>query len=382
MRIIFLVFVCALAFTARAAVVPLLAPDALVVVGDTAPAVERAAAERLAAALRAAGGPADNLRLAEAVNADLELAARHHLLVVGTEASNRVLARLPGHWALDRDRYYAAHPAVHPYEPTTGYYLAGYGVFTRGDVGYVECDRNPYWHYATNLVGTNPKGGPLPYRQLIRLCGNTAAGAAVAVDAFLQRQILTGPSVTALPGALSLWTLDTAHLALPRDVPAWLHAADVAGGDRALRFAGWHLADSMLYAGLHQICGRPARKIWRAKYLTEQGWNYPFTVTIDPAHPMTRSPLFEATLARRASDNEWLVAQFASPTEAAQARDAIERALSAKKESHAPWSDAPAGGIAWRRSKFGVHLAVIGDCLAIESFHDTHDALALTLVRP
>ncbi len=380
MRTCLLLVLLAFSLGARAELLPLLAPDALVVVGDAAPAVERVAAERLAAALRAAGGPADNLQLAEKVNADLELAARHHLLVVGTEASNRVLARMPGHWALDRDRYYAAHPTVHPYEPTTGYFLAGFGVFPAGNVGYIECDRNPYWHYATNLVGTNPKGGALPYRQIIRLCGNTPEGAAAAVDAFLQRHILTGPSVETLPGPLTLWTLDSAHLAAPAQAPAWLHATDVRQGDRALHFAGWHLADSMLYAGFQEMSGLPARKIWRAKYLTEQGWNYPFTVTIDPAHPMTRSPLFEATLARRASDNEWFVAQFASPADAAQARDAVEHFLTTKAESHAPWTDVSAGGIPWRRSRFGVHLAAIGDCLAMESFDDTHDALALTLV--
>lgn len=357
-----------------------LAPDALVVVGDAAPMVEMQAAQRLAAALRAAGGPENNLQSADKINTDLELASRHHLLVVGTEMSNRVMERLPSHWTLNRDIYFKTHQPVHPYEPTVGFYMAGYGTFTTGAAGYIECDRNPYWHYATNLLSTQQVG---PYRQIIRLYGNSPEGVAAAVEAFLTRNILTGPAVPQdkMPDAMSLWTLDTSHLALPDTAPDWLKTAEVFAGDLSLTFVGWQVADSMLYAGFKEITGVSASKIWRAKFLTEKGWDYPMNVIIDPSHPMTRSPLFEASLARRATDNEWFITQLASPQQAAQARDAMETYLTKRKESHAPWTDAPANGIAWRRSRFGVNLAVIGDYLAMESFGDQHDALALRLIN-
>jgi len=369
-------------------ILPAIASDALVVVGEKAPEPERAAAERIAAKLREAGGPQGNLVLASQINVDLERAATHHLIVVGTETSNPVLLRVPSHWALDRDYRYANAKPYESYMPATGFYAAGYGTFAGGNVGYIEWDRNPYWHYATNLLkdrkpeetATVP---PLPYRQMVRITGNTPAGVALAADAFLNRKIITG-AITGdgkLPGTMSLWTLDTAHYALPEQAPEWIAAADAADGRQALIFAGWHLADAMLYAGLREITGVEAAAIWRAKFLTEKKWDYPMTVTVDPAHPMTRSPLFDATLARRASDNELFVAKFADAESAANALKAAEAALSAKRDhSHAPWTDVSVDGIAWRRSRFGVHMAAFREFLVMESFDDAHDALALRLI--
>ncbi|HUW35080.1 MAG TPA: hypothetical protein VM223_26005 [Planctomycetota bacterium] len=357
-------------------------------VGEKAPGPERAAAERIASTLRQAGGPRDNLVLANRINVELERAATHHLVVVGTESSNRVLERLPSHWALDRDLYYANRAPFESYMPATGFCAAGYGTFTGGNVGYIEWDRNPYWHYATNLLkdrkpeetATVP---PLPYRQMVRVTGNTPAGVALAADAFLNRKVITG-AITGdgkLPGAMSLWTLDTAHYALPEQAPKWIPASDAADGQQALIFAGWHLADAMLYAGLREITGAEAAAIWRAKFLTERKWDYPMSVTVDPAHPMTRSPLFDATLARRATDNEFLVAKYADAESAATALKAAEAALSAKRDhSHAPWTDVTLGSIKWRRSRFGVHMTAFREFMVMESFDEAHDALALRLI--
>ena len=360
------------------ALLPLIAPDSLVVIGEQATVEERDAGEKLAVALQDAGGKKDNLVTDNKINADLELAASHHLFIVGTEKSNSVMARVPSHWALNRDYYYATHEPVAPFEPTKGFYLAGYGTFFTGTVGYIECDRNPYWHYASNLLTTTPKNGTLPYRQIIRLYGDSPAGVVAAVNAFLTRQLLSGPITRndLMPDALTLWTIDSEHFAAPEQAPSWLAIDDVTGeGGISLSFAGWHLADSMTYAGFQEMSGLPARKIWRAKYLTEKVWNYPFTVIIDPAHPMTRSPLFEASLARRASDNEFIIARLASANAALEALKATENYLNKKRESHAPWSEVVIKGHNWSRSKFGVHITTIDDYILMESFDDTHDAL-------
>ena len=380
-------FIIVLHLHAAADVLPAIAPDALVVVGDAAPAAppaEKAAAERLAAKLREAGGPEKNLVLASDINADLERAATHHLLVVGTEASNRVLQRLPSHWALDRDRYYANRQPYENYMPTKGYYAAGFGTFTQGSVGYIEWDRNPYWHYATNLLEDRKDDKPdLPYRQMVRLTGNSPEGVAMAVDAFLSRRILTGVVVAdgKLPGAMSLWTIDTAHFAQPEQAPPWIPTADAKQGDVALTFAGWHIADSMTYAGFRELTGLDAKAIWRAKFLTEKKWDYPMKVVVDPAHPMSRSPLFDATLARRASDNEFFVAKLDTPEQAAEASKKLEDALSKKRDySQAPWTNVVIDKVTLRRSRFGVHLATRDEFVVMESFDEKHDVMAVPMM--
>lgn len=380
--------VLCLAGSAQAQLLPALAPDALVVVGDSATPAERQAAEALAKELQKVGGAADNLVLASQVNANLELAASKHLLVVGTDSSNRILQRLPSHWALNRDAYYQNHQPTEPYLPTRGFYAAGYGTFSGGAVGYIECDRNPYWHYATNILIEQTKDVPnatlpkLPYRQIIRLTGNTPDGVTLAVRGFMTQHLLTGIVTpdSKLPDPMSLWTIDTAHLALPEVAPKWIPQQTLQSGATAVVFAGWHLADSMTYAGFQEDAGVAAQKIWRAKYLTESKWDYPATAALDPAHAMTRSPLFEASLARRASDQELFVAQTGSAQEARNAVAKLKESLSKNKPSHDPWTAVTIDGIEWQRSKFGVHITASGPFVVMESFKAPHETLMLKTI--
>lgn len=369
-----------------------LAPDTLVVVGDQAPDAEKQAAQLLAARLVAAGGPKDNLVSASLINTDLEKAASHHLMVVGTEASNRVLERLGSHWVLNRDWYYASRAPYEAYMPTTGYYAAGYGTFPASEaVGYVEWDRNPYWHYATNLLldpSLQPKKrlasssgtDTLAYRQIIRITGNTPAGVVLAVNAVLNRHLLTGVVTqdNALPGPMGLFSIDTAHAAWPENAPAWIPTNDLHDGDLSLIFAGWHLADSMTYSGFEGASGQAALHIWRAKYLTEKLWDYAPQVVVDPAFPMSRSPLFEASISRRASANEFFVAELPSSTAAASARDALIATLNHNKITQAPWSQQEVSGISWSVSRFDTHIAAQGQWVVMESFDSAHSPMALT----
>jgi hypothetical protein len=384
-------------FPARADLFSAIAPDTLVVVGDNAPAPEVQAAQKLAAQLTAAGGPKDNLVQATAINADLERAATHHLMVVGTEASNRVMERLASHWVLNRDWYYANRAPYESYMPTTGYYAAGYGTFANAadPVGYVEWDRNPYWHYATNLLlnentlkkadGSAVAPVPqLPYRQIVRITGNNSAGVVLAVDAVLQRHLLTGV-VTAndtLPGAMSPFSIDTAHAAWPQAAPSWIPTGDLHDGDKSLLFAGWLLADSMTYSGFEEASGQAAMHIWRAKYLTEKLWDYPHTVIVDPAFPMSRSPLFEASIDRRATGNEFFVAELPSADAASTARDGLMATLNKNKVTQGPWDQADVAGIPWSVSRFGVHITAHGPWVVMESFDHDHAPIALNALSP
>jgi hypothetical protein len=381
-----------LAPRASADIFTALAPDALVIVGDQAPDLEVQAAQRLAARLVASGGPKDNVVLASVINTDLEKAASHHLLVVGTEASNRVLDRLGSHWVLNRDGYYAQRTPYESFMPTTGYQAAGYGTFPNNpgeSVGYVEWDRNPYWHYATNLamddaaaqaktpVATQP--AQLPYRQIIRITGNSPGGVVLAVNAVLDRHLLTGV-VTAkdiLPGSMGLFSIDTAHAAWPKMAPGWIPTSDVQEGALSLMFAGWHLADSMTYAGFEEASGQAAAHIWRGKYLTEKLWDYAPSVVVDPAFSMSRSPLFEASISRHASGNEFFVAELGSDQAATSARDGLIATLNKNKVTQAPWKQEDISGVQWSVSRFGTHIAAHGPWLVMESFDSAHSPMAL-----
>jgi hypothetical protein len=380
-----------LEITVKADLLSVIAPDTLVVVGDNAPELEAQAAQHLATKLVEEGGPRDNLVLASVINADLERAASHHLMVVGTAASNRVLQRLGSHWVLNRDLYYADHTPYESFMPTKGYYAAGYGTFTNpGDaVGYVEWDRNPYWHYATNLEYDAARASTptteaasfkqLPYRQIVRITGNSSAGVVLAVNAVLDRHLLTGvvTEKNILPGPMSPFSIDTAHAAWPEMAPSWIPTSELHDGDRALLFAGWHLADSMTYSGFEDASGQSATLIWRAKYLTETLWNYAPTVVIDPAFPMTRSPLFEASLARRASGNEFFVAELPSAQAATSARDGLIATLNRNKITQAPWHEVKISGVTWSVSRFDTSIAARGPWVVMESFDAQHSPLAL-----
>jgi hypothetical protein len=121
-----------------------MAPDVLVVMGRNAPPVERGAAEEVAAALRTAGGPVDNLIDDEAALKDLDRTAFSHLVLVGTYSSNELLHQQWGHFALDRTAF--AHERAVPLDsprpkfydgaPAAGFYVFGVGTFSDSKTGW------------------------------------------------------------------------------------------------------------------------------------------------------------------------------------------------------------------------------------------------------
>lgn len=239
-----------------------LAPDTLVVVGRDAPAAERQAAARIADALRACGGPADNL--IDDVNGmhNLDKLIEHHLILVGTYDDNDVLHQQWGHWAQDRVRS-AAEPSAPdttpsgPWylgAPTTGFGVMGYGTFKSAGVGYIETDRNAFYLIPQVLHLADST----PYRIKINITGSDSAGVVRAARAFLSTGCVGGvmpPAGEALPIVGDALTLSRSQLSLA--FPEWLPHEHLVG---------WIMADSTLYAGFLEASSKPASAIWIAKY--------------------------------------------------------------------------------------------------------------------
>jgi hypothetical protein len=279
--------------------ISVIAPDAVVAVGDHASGAERQAAALIAQALRSAGGPADNLRSAEAIDRPeaVEEIGRRHVIVVGTVASNPALRHYPGQWFLDRDAYYAGvyaggyDPAqgqprqpVRTWQPVTGFFVGGFGTFRSGgaDVGYIECDRSEYFMQARSRAGDAGKPAParIPLRLMVRVTGSSPAGVLAAARAFVNNDLLCGV-VTVRPLLINRYpwfraqkrtglALRSADLAL--DLPVEAPRGVIRGTQgRSLTYLGWVMADAAQYDGFLQQTGVAAARMWRVKYIPETG---------------------------------------------------------------------------------------------------------------
>lgn len=286
-----------------------LAPNTLVVVGKGAPAMERQAAEMVAASLRAAGGPADNLVEDETLFRQLHRSAFNHLILVGTYSSNELLRQQWGHFALDRAAFLkepalptdAPRPPFYTGMPTQGFYVFGYNTFTNPATGYLECGRNDLSLVPAALDTPQQPG----YRLRCNLTGVNSAGVMRAAQAFLHSGLLNGVLPAAketLPAQGDAFVLAGSRYSAV--LPFWVPAA---------RLLGWTQPDASEYAGFLQASGQSALCLWRAKYLTDRG-------VVD----------FDSAPSRRATANELFIAQLATPAMAQQALTKLAAALSGK----------------------------------------------------
>lgn len=335
-----------------------LAPNVLVVVGRGAPAQEQQAAQDIAAALRASGGPADNLVDDDAAFANLDRAATSHLILVGTFNSNEMLRQQWGHWAIDRAAFFKTPVAPDGRTqpgfyldgegrdmgtPRTGFYVNSFGTFSGPATGYIESSRNDLSLVPSALAETV---GTTPLKLCIKITGYGSAGVARAATIFLRTAVLGAvlPATDeALPENGDAFLLSKARYV--RQLPAWIPR------DQLL---GWILPDAGDYAGFLQSSGQPAMQIWRAKYL--------------PAGEFTT---FQELPHRRSSDDELFVAQMASPTAAKQAMDQMAATLSDAKvlyENKMNFVATPVGGKpAWKDEKEGVHFVASGNFVLMET---------------
>lgn len=193
-----------------------------------------------------------------------------------------------------------------------GFYVFGYG-HLRGDIGYIESDRNPYLHGAAIKIA--------PFEtEIVTITGSTPAGVAIAASAFLKEGLLNG--VVAASG----WIRPRATI-LDRDplppgfaLPAWIPAR--AGHAQCL---GVTAAGEDEYRGVLADAGVEPREIWRVKYYHSGDWDAPGAAAAFAE--------YAAGLHRMAYGNTLWCARFASTSEAAAAAPQIAAAARIERRS-------------------------------------------------
>ena len=331
-----------------------LAPDFLVVAGKGAPASEREAAETIAAALRAAGGPSGNLLDDETALGDLNRSAFHHLILVGTYRSNALLRQQWGHWSIDREAFHREHvvsddvlPAPF-YEgaPQSGFFIFGFNTFHHAGTGVLESGRNDLF-LVPHAIDAPRKPN---YKISIHITGVDCSGVTCAAAAFLREGLLSGvlpsPEET-LPANGDAFVLGKEQYV--SRLPAWVPNEQLFG---------WTQPDATEYAGFLQASGQTAQRIWRAKYL--------------PAAGITD---FDSSPQRRATANELWIAQLASPEVAQAAVAGLTNTLGRAPQKMA-FETATLSGLPAQQAG-GFHLAARGSWLFMESLPEPQGAQVL-----
>jgi hypothetical protein len=265
---------------------PLAARGLQIAVAVDAPPEVRAAAEKILAAVptqpllqfmagtNAPKGLSDSVQLASGPPA---ARAFDHLVVVGLPTDPLMTAA----WA--REALFAGNDA----------YIFGYG-HLRGDIGYVESDRNPFLHsrYVEKALYET---------EITLVTGTTPRGVTLAADAFLKRLV---NGVVAAPG----WTRPQPNLLQLDPLPAdWAPSAFPEKlGEWTL--AGYTQASEDEYRGVETDVKVRPKVIWRAKYVRPGVW--------DGVGAAKSFENYEAGLHRRASVNCLWAAQFDSEKQA------------------------------------------------------------------
>lgn len=186
-----------------------------------------------------------------------------------------------------------------------GLYVFGFG-HLRGDIGYVESDRNPFLHGCAIARA--------PYEtEVVTITGASAIGVVTAVRAFLDAGLVNG--VVAAPG----WTRGATTL-LDRDplcgaltTPSW--APTTLG--KLVRIGVTQPGEDE-YRGVLSDAGVAPQKLWRVTYHQLGDW--------DGAGAANAIADYMAGLHRRASGRTLWEAQFASVEEAERAAPLIAKA--------------------------------------------------------
>ncbi len=254
----------------------MIAPAAVIVVGQNAPDSIKASANALSGALKKAGGDGKIITAEDFNKMPVSETAAYHVLAVGTVWDNEVLQRFNDPWAIDRDWYYGrlGNQPAWPWMPTTGFSVGWVGNFDAKDnaVGYLCVDRSSVmWEARCKAFDDkNPPEKQMPLRFLFRISGSGPAGVAKAVKAFaddgMLNGCLTGDAATKGDPRFSL-TPEKCLARLPIAVPQKVDA----GAGHTLAFLGWNQADGEEYDGFFSKTGVEAKRIVRAKYVPEWG---------------------------------------------------------------------------------------------------------------
>jgi hypothetical protein len=220
--------------------------------------------------------------------------AYNHLVLVGSSTDPLITAVWQREALLDRD----------------GIYIFGFGRL-RGDIGYIESDRNPFLH-AEAIARA-------PYEtEVITLTGTTDAGIALAVRSFVRHSLVNG--VIANPG----WTRTETTL-LNRDPLPEKWTLPALAPDRIGDFVriAYTQASEDEYRGVLEDTGTEPSEIWRVKYFRPGAW--------DGVGSVSAFDNYAAGLHRRAYGNTLWLARFKDATEAAQTTPKIAAAAHLQK---------------------------------------------------
>ncbi len=203
-----------------------------------------------------------------------------------------------------------------------GFYVYDFG-HLRGNIGYLESDRNPFLH--------SPLVGFAPFEtEVITVTGSNAAGVRLATDAFLKKGLVNG--VVTDPGwkRSSPTVLDRAPLLEGWAFPA---VAPLKAGD-ATRIGVTQAGESE-YRGVLQDTGVEPTEIWRFKYAVPDAWK--------AGGAAAARADYLAGLHRRAYGNTLWLARFHGPAEAEQATTKIAAAASLQQNGRV-WSGSQPDG--------------------------------------
>jgi hypothetical protein len=171
-----------------------------------------------------------------------KLAAHDHLVVIGLRSQDPLLVKVWGFNATIDETDKSA-------------YSEGFG-YMKGDIGWVESDRNPFLH--SRRIKSAPED-----TVLVKISGTSEAGVVAALGAF-QRGMLNGFVVA---GPLSrpkttLLDLDPSPDPAPGAIPAQVKIGDDTGA-----LAGWNQIPEQEYRAVLEAGGVEPKKMWRYKYL-------------------------------------------------------------------------------------------------------------------
>ncbi|MDR1304869.1 MAG: hypothetical protein LBK76_06555, partial [Verrucomicrobiales bacterium] len=334
-----------LAVKGSAPILPVIAPAAVVVVGEQAPDGIKAIAAQLSAALKKNGGAGKIFTDAEFQALPVSDSGAYHILAVGTVWDNTLLQRFNDPWTLDRDWYYGrlGNEPAWDWMPRTGYTVGFVGDFAADDgaVGNVSVDRSSLmWEARCKaLDDQNPPDKQMPLRWFFRLTGSGLLGVQKAAQAFADDGLLNGTLPAVAPTGDSRYTLTLAQLfgKFPIKAPLTVNAAD---GHR-LAYLGWNQADAEQYDGFYSKTGVAARRILRAKYVPEWG------MTNFPSSPHRASTRFELCVIELAD------ADAAQTAAARLAADGGEKLTISGQPAY--------------RAKYGAHVVTKDNLLILES---------------
>ena len=242
----------------------------------------------------AASGKREAVSSAELLKKEaFDKAAYNHLVVVGRKGTDPLLEQCWGHQAaIDSE--------------TKTFYRLGYGTL-RSDIGYVECDWNPFLY--SNKVRTNSFT-----TVIVKISGTSDAGVKAALDAF-RKGLLNGVVPAGKVERVKTSILDRD----PDPTPPPHLPQMVRAGERNAYLCGWTQPSEEEYRAFLDAAGVMPRRMWRVKYLA------------DGALEDVSARAWVNGLHRLAYGNTVMIAEFANAPDAEKTFLALSRVRGAKR---------------------------------------------------